>query len=103
MVNKSDIHAELSGERFTPKHNEITIVSDAICPTLLEKLENDQLKAIYPYHGILVYNINNKKPEGFMQSCTLFKQVKSHISHFLMRSMGAAILERLSLILQNSL
>ena len=45
----------------------------------------------------------NKKPEGFMQSCTLFKQVKLHISHFLMRSMGAAILEKLSLILRNSL
>ena len=38
-----------------------------------------------------------------MQSWTLFKQVKSHISHFLMKSMGAAILEKLSLILQNSL
>ena len=45
----------------------------------------------------------NKKPEGFMQSCTLFKQVKSHISHFLMRSMGTAILEKLSSILWNSL
>ena len=31
LVNKSDIHAELSGVRFTPKHNEITIVFDAIC------------------------------------------------------------------------
>ena len=61
MVNKSDIDAELSGVRFTPKHNEITIVFEAICPTLLEKLENDQLKATYPYHGILVYNINKKE------------------------------------------
>ena len=48
-------------------------------------------------------NLQNKKPEGFMQSCTLFEQVKLHISHFLMRSMGAAILEKLSLILRNSL
>ena len=48
-------------------------------------------------------SITNKKPEGFMQSCTLFKQAESHISHFLMRSMGAAILEKLSLILRNSL
>ena len=47
--------------------------------------------------------IKNKNPEGFMQSCTLLKQVKLHILHFLMRSMGAAILEKLSLILWNSL
>ena len=61
LVNKSDIHAELSAVRFTPKKNEIIIVFDAICPSLLERLENEELKKTSPYHDILVYTIDKKE------------------------------------------
>ena len=60
-MNKSDLHAELSGVNFTPKKNEITIVFDSICPTLLERLDGEHLKKVYPYRGILVYTMEKKE------------------------------------------
>ena len=69
--------------------------------TMISTQRNHSICSKRQFH-VDIFQLNkrkqNKKPEGFMQSCTLFKQVKSHISHFLMRSMGAAILEKLSLI-----
>ena len=61
LVNKSDIYAELSSVKFTPKKNEIIILTDAICPALWEKLDDPELKKIYPYRGLLVYTMNKKE------------------------------------------
>ena len=61
LVNKSDIHEELSKVKFEPKENEITIIYDAIIPNLLERLENEEVCEIYPFRAVLVYTMINKE------------------------------------------
>ena len=61
LVNKFDIHEELSKVEFQPKENEITIIYDAIIPNLLKRLEAEEVGKIYPFRAILVYTMINKE------------------------------------------
>ena len=97
LINKQ---ADLNKILMDGSINKVNVA--LLCETWL-RTETTRFINIPSYSYVGKERKGNKKPEGFMQSCTLFKQVKSHISHFLMRSMGASILEKLSLILRNSL
>ena len=61
LMNKFDIHEELSKVEFQLKENEITIIYDAIIPNLLERLEAEEVGKIYPFRAILVYTMINKE------------------------------------------
>ena len=60
LVNKQDIHEELSRAKFEVKENEVAIVYDAIIPHLLDRLEQDEISSTYPFRAILVYTMDNK-------------------------------------------
>ena len=60
-MKKEEIFNELAKRNFTPKVGEAVIVYDAIIPELMENLQDQELKSLYPLRGLLVYNDPQKE------------------------------------------